>query len=54
MFLEVKKTTENASDFPDEDQQRVEEIHSEICNLQEGAKSPDALTEGGNLAPKLK
>lgn len=46
--------TENASDVPNEDQQRVEEIHSEIRELQEGTKSPDAFAKGGTLAPKLK
>ena len=46
--------TENASHVPNEDQQRVEEIHSEIRELQEGTKNPDAFAKGGTLAPKLK
>lgn len=46
--------TENVSDVLDEDQQRVEEIHSEIRKLQEGTKSPDAFTKGSKLASELK
>lgn len=38
--------TENASHVPNEDQQRIEEIHSEIRELQEGTKSPDACRMG--------
>lgn len=46
--------TESGSDVPNEDQQRVEEIHSEIRELQEGTKRPDAFAKGGTLSPKLK
>ena len=46
--------TENTSHFPNEDQQRVEEIHSEIRELHEGTKSPEAFAKGGMLAPKLR
>ena len=45
---------ENANEIPDEDKQKAEEIYSEIRELQEGTKSPNAFAKEGTLAPRLK
>ena len=45
---------ENANDIRDEDKQKAEEICSEIRELQEGIKSPDAFAKEGTLSPRLR
>jgi len=45
---------ENANEIPDKDKQKAEEIYSEIRELQEGIKSPDAFAKEGTLSPRLK
>jgi alkylhydroperoxidase/carboxymuconolactone decarboxylase family protein YurZ len=51
---EGKETLENASEIPDKDKQKAEEIYSEIRELQEGAKSPDAFAKESTLSSRLK